>query len=182
MVTRRTAVLMVVILAMAAAPALAADMIDNPAYKNWAQFKVGASAKTVQEMAMAGQTTRTEMTSTLKELTPEKAVIEMKTVAEVAGQKIENTQKIEHAAKIEKAAEPTTKPQMKEGTEEIEVAGKKIKCKWVETTAEQAGTKTTSKVWTSDEIPGLMAKMETKTEGPVSMTTTTKLVEFSTGK
>ena len=46
------------------------------------------------------------------------------------------------------------------GTETIEVSGKKYKCKVYEFEGEQEGQKTSGKTWTSDEIPGLLAKME----------------------
>jgi hypothetical protein len=39
----------------------------------------------------------------------------------------------------------------------------------------------TSKVWIAPEIPGSVAKMESKTEGQVKSETTLKVVEYKTG-
>lgn len=50
------------------------------------------------------------------------------------------------------------------GDEELDVAGKKVKCKWVETEYEMNGKKTTTKSWTSDEVPGGVVKSVTKNE------------------
>lgn len=51
------------------------------------------------------------------------------------------------------------------GEEELEVAGKKLKCKWVESETEANGAKTRSKVWTCEEIAnGGLVKSESVTE------------------
>jgi hypothetical protein len=71
---------------------------------------------------------------------------------------------------------------MKEGTEEIEVAGKKIKAKWTETKTKQGDTVTTVKVWTSDEIPGHQVKLMTSTSGPNKVTAESELIEFKAEK
>ncbi len=50
------------------------------------------------------------------------------------------------------------------GEEELEVGGKKVKCTWVETEMDAAGSKITVKTWTSDEVPGGTVKSITKGE------------------
>jgi hypothetical protein len=53
-----------------------------------------------------------------------------------------------------------------EGNEEIEVAGKKLKCHWVlvkrriDSVVEAMKDRTSTKTWYSDEIPGRVAKIE----------------------
>ena len=136
--------------------------VDNPEYKHWAKFKKGATATSKSETDMGSMKTEGEMTVTLVELGAEKAVVETKMTSIVMGNKTEMpAQKRDVPAKVKKVeGDPAKKPECKEGDEEIDVAGKKIKCHWVETVTETAGQKTTTKMWTSDEIPGTVAKME----------------------
>jgi hypothetical protein len=172
-----------VVLAMGAAVCYAEDMVDNPAYKLWASFKVGAMVKTEMNTVAGDMKTQMEQTQTLKDVTPEKAVVEVKMAMTVAGNKTEMpASAMEIPAKIEKG-KIATKPdvEVKEGSEEIEVAGKKMQCKWTETKMKQGDMTITSKVWTAPEIPGSMAKMESKTEGEVKRETSMKVVEFKTG-
>jgi hypothetical protein len=172
-----------VVLAMGAAVCYAEDMVDNPAYKLWASFKVGAMVKTEMNTVAGDMKTQMEQTQTLKDVTPEKAVVEVKMAMTVAGNKTEMpASAMEIPAKIEKG-KIATKPdvEVKEGSEEIEVAGKKMQCKWTETKMKQGDMTITSKVWTAPEIPGSMAKMESKTEGEVKSETSMKVVEFKTG-
>ncbi len=172
--------------AMAAAP-LQAEQVDNPLYKNWAQFKPGSYAVMEMVTTAAGNKTEVTQTQTLKECTPEKAVIEVKTVMMMAGQKFEQPPtEMEIAAKVPKGesqeGEENPDTEVKEGAEEIEVAGKKIKAKWTETKTKQGDTVTTVKVWTSDEIPGHQVKLMTSTSGPNKVTAESELIEFKADK
>ena len=66
--------------------------------------------------------------------------------------------------------------------ETIDVAGKKVKCHWVETTIKQDANTTVSKVWTSDDIPGGMAKMESKSQmGDMGSSNTTMVATDYSG-
>jgi hypothetical protein len=88
-------------------------------------------------------------------------------------------QKRDVPAKIKKVeGDPSKAPKPVEGDEEIEVAGKKVKCRWVETTTEAGGNRIVSRVWMSKEVPGGMAKMESKTTGQVSSATTMIAIEI----
>jgi hypothetical protein len=55
--------------------------------------------------------------------------------------------------------------QTKEGEDTIDVAGTSVKCKTVESTVEAEGMTTKSKTWTSKDVPGMLAKTESVTEG-----------------
>ncbi len=152
--------------------------VDNPQYKHWAKFKKGAYSKSKSETNMGSTKMEGEMTTTLKDLSAEKAVIEMKSVNIMMGTKTEAPpQSMDIPAKVKKTEDTGKKPEMKEGDEEIEVAGKKIKCHWVEMVTEQGGQKTTTKTWTTDEIPGQVAKMEMTN---AQMTMKSSVVEFKT--
>jgi hypothetical protein len=171
------------VLAIGAMVCYAEDMVDNPAYKAWASFKAGAMVKTEMTTAAGEMKTQIEQTQTLKEVTAEKAVVEFKMTMVIAGNKTEMPAKnMDIPAKVEKGkVGPKPDAEVKEGEEEIEVAGKKMKCKWTETKMKQGEMNITSKVWITTEIPGSMAKMESKTEGTVKSETSMKVVEFKTG-
>jgi hypothetical protein len=95
-----------------------------------------------------------EATHTLVELTDDKAVVEQKTKVTAAGQsQPESTEKEE----ILKDKDKNPIKIEKEGDEEIEVAGKKLKCHWIEGTQKDTQK---IKLWLSKEIPGGIAKGE----------------------
>jgi len=179
----KTLLVMSTVLAVGAMVCCAEEMVDNAAYKMWTTFKPGAMVKTEMSTTAGDMKSQVEQTQTLKEITAEKVVIEIKTAMVMAGTKTEMpAQNMEIPAKVEKAkAAPKPDAEVKEGEEEIEVAGKKMKCKWAETKMKQGEMIITSKVWTTPAIPGSMAKMESKTEGQVKSESTMKVVEFKTG-
>jgi hypothetical protein len=163
-----------------------AEMIDNPQYKQWAKFKPGAWVKHKSEMAMGDQKTSQEMTTKLVSVTPEKAVVETTMVMVMGDQKMEMpAQKMDVPAKVEKKPEATAteKPQTKEGDETIDVGGKKYKCHWTETTMKMDAGTTVSKVWMCEDIPGNLARMESKSQmGEMGASNTTLTVtEYSGG-
>ena len=143
-----------------------AEDVDNPEYELWAKFKAGSYVVQKMESEAAGNKTNMEYTYTLKEITKAKAVVETKGVMTMAGNKMDiPASSREIPAKVKKT-DPVKSdaPKAKEGDEEVEVGGKKIKCHWTETETESSGTKSKSKVWTSKEIPGGMAKMESTSD------------------
>jgi hypothetical protein len=181
-----------VALAMVAPAALADEMVDNPQYKSWAGCKVGAMVKmvTTSEVDAGGMkmTTKSTMTSTLKELTPEKAVVETVTEMDMGGTKTAMpATKQEIPARVKaSAAQPATMEGAKvtkkgEGDEEIAVGGKKYKCHWVETETVSDQMASTSKVWTSPEIPGGTVKMVSDVTKPMKSKTTMEVTEFKAG-
>lgn len=148
------------------------DEVANEEYKNWSACGVGSWVTMKMETEAAGNKTEMEQTHKLAEKTDEKCVIETSGKMIMGGNAIDlPANKRDVPAKIQKPSGEAKKPDMKEGDEEIEVGGKKLKCHWVETTMEHSGTKTWSKVWLCDEIPGRMAKMESKSDGAMSSTT-----------
>ena len=132
------------------------QQVDNPQYKSWAKFKPG----TAVTMKTDAAGTTIETTTTLVEVTPEKVVVESKMkMAGMEGMDMPAT-KMDIPAKVAQAAGGTaTGPAPVTKDEEVEVAGKKYKTKVTET---KSGD-TVSKTWTSDEVPGMMVKMESGT-------------------
>ncbi len=167
---------------------LAADLVDNPRYQAWAKYKAGTNVKMNMDTAAGGQNMKSVMTTTLKEVTPEKAVIEMKTTMTVPGMAapMDNVMTMTEPAKIESAKIKPTDPEkmpnckvLGKGTEALVIGGKTYKCSWYEVEVETQGMKVTSKMWTCDELPDKMVKNDTK----MAMGNTTMiLTEFNVVK
>ena len=170
--------------------ARAAEATANPEYTNWSKFKAGSWARLSNESEAAGQKSKSTITQKLVECTPDKCVIEMTMSMEVGGQKMDMpAQKREVPAKapagvavppVDPKADP--KAGVKETTEEVKVGDKTLKCKVMDTTVKQGETTSTSKVWTSDEVPGTVVKMLASTEGAMKSTTTSTLEAFEIAK
>jgi hypothetical protein len=159
----------IAVLSLFASSTFAGD-IDNPMYKNWSAFKVGTWVKMKSETEASGMKTEMETTSKLVELTAAKAVVEVTTSMTTMGNKMDlPARKDEIPAKIPDATATTEKkPDVKQGTEDVDAGGKKVKAQWVE--MDTNGTK--SKVWTSTEVPGTMVKMNSETPGQSKTTMT----------
>ena len=165
------------------------EMVDNPAYKSWASHKVGTAVTYDSTTDAAGQQFKMQMTQKLTELTPEKAVIEVKTKIDIAGAPDQAPQKQTINAKVKKSdivGTGTLPPGVKgkateKGKEKIDVAGKNYECQVWEFTGEANGVKTSGKSWTSEKIPGTLAKMESSAEvGGQKMKTTMAMTKIET--
>jgi hypothetical protein len=179
--------------------AQAQESRPNPPYKNWSAFGVGASS-TLKSVLVdhSGDDPNTidttarpegaqEQLSTYKMIqkSPEKIVIEQTDTDIEAGSEIEHSPaKITYPATIS-----TPKPSnanvsgVKEGTEDLEVGGKTIKCQWVESTIKIGDETSANKLWWSDSVPGGTVKqVTTKTQGDkLFFVRTTTLINFKTG-
>jgi len=141
------------------------ETVDNPAYGSWAKFKPETMIQMKVTADFGGNKTVQTMTTTLKEVTAEKVVLEVKVSMETGGQKIDmppQTQEI--PAKIEKQEPPADapKPKVSEGTEKVTVPAGEFDCKKTTTEMEVQGTKTVSTAWTCDSVPGMLVKTESK--------------------
>lgn len=163
---------------------------DNPEYLYWARFPGGASVTLQQNVNTAGYKTEREITFTLLELTPLQAVVEIKTVDIVATQR--TYQPVERMtipaqAPAEKAqSQPAEKnslirqPLIEKGEEKIEIGGHRLTCQTQKTTAQIGGSKVVTTVWTSNEVPGGMVKLQTVIEGEFQSTMEMLLAGFKT--
>lgn len=161
-----------------------AEQIDNPQYTAWAKFKPGTSVTTQMQSDMGGSKTEIETTMTLVEINADKAVVENKSTMNMAGQKMDMpAQKTDVPAKIDKPATPpggeAPKADVKESSEDVDVAGKKVTCKVVEAKTTANGMNMQSKTWTSDEVPGHLVKSETTSDGAMKGTTSTKVTAMT---
>jgi hypothetical protein len=118
----------------------------------------------------------------LVEVTAEKVVIERK-VTLGAGRAMSNlpAEKSDVPAKIDPDPSLAPEPghQSKESTEDVEVLGRKIKCKVVENSVSDATHKSMVKIWTSDEIPGQTVMSEDSMEKPMQGHTKTTITAMT---
>ncbi|RPI73074.1 MAG: hypothetical protein EHM45_21290 [Desulfobacteraceae bacterium] len=158
--------------------------IDNPMYQSWSKFKVGSSATYKMVSKAAGTTTDMEITYKLLELSPQKAVIELKTVMFVSGQKIDTpATKMDYPAQVDKAGSGGAAPkEMGKGEDSIEVKGAKLTAKWIKTETNVSGSKTTSTVWSNDTIPGRTVKSVSVTQGSTPSESTMILSDYKVVK
>ena len=163
------------------APAMKGD-VANPEHERWSGFKPGSWVKFEQP---CGKGALMQETYKLLEFSAEQALFECAKVENgfkyplfqktVAGKlSVEDCAGAE-ARKPEGGEMETQGPggkmkyrwkQSGEGDEEIEVAGKKLKCHWVkvnrqiDSPVEAMKDRSSAKTWFSDEIPGRVAKIE----------------------
>ncbi|HZE95673.1 MAG TPA: hypothetical protein VE981_01470 [Planctomycetota bacterium] len=145
---------------------------DNPAFKYWSEWKVGAWAKHKTIAGTEEQKIEIETTITLIEITSDKAVVESTGKTTVAGR-----EKPTAARKQEfKLRDPKLGTIDKEGDETIEVGGKSYPCHWILTSTESAAGRVTMKIWCSKDVPGGLVQSEVGSEG--APTTKTQLIDF----
>ncbi|HCE43818.1 MAG TPA: hypothetical protein DET40_09750 [Lentisphaeria bacterium] len=161
----------------------AADLVDNPRYQEWSKYKPGTLIKMDMTTAMGEQKIKSAITTTLKEVTPEKVVIEMKTSMGMPGMAPqENVISRIEPAKIEKTKIRPVTPEeipnckvISKGAEDLKIGDKTYKCNWYEVEMEQQGMKLKSKMWTCDDVVDKLVKNEIKMD---MGNTTMVLVEF----
>lgn len=159
---------------------------NNPAYDSWAKHGVGSTVKLKGSTEAAGQKTEMEITQTLTEKTDEKVVIEVKNTMTMMGNKMDApAQKMEIPAKAPEGqgtpAEEAKKAgfEVKESEESVTIAGKEYKAKLIESKGKQNGMDIDAKVWTSEEVPGLMLKTVSSTTGAMASNTIVEVVEVT---
>ena len=162
--------MLLLLAALAAAPgSLRAEEptaeVDNPEYAAWSACKPGTWVKFIQETELNGLKTKIEKTIALKELAPDKVVLESFLSMEAAGQKgTAAPSRREVPAKVAKPEAPKPdEPKSsapREDREELEIAGKKLACKTMLLKASSGDAASTSKTWLCDEVPGRLVKSE----------------------
>jgi hypothetical protein len=126
----------------------------NPEFAYWAEVKVGSWVKLKMEMETQGVKVSVQSTHTLLETGTDKVVVEQKTKVTANGmEQPEQTQKEEVLR--DKDKDPIKIE--KESDEEIDVAGKKMKCHVIEGTQKETHK---VKFWVSKDVPGGVVKAE----------------------
>ncbi|MGH7177516.1 MAG: hypothetical protein ACREJC_09070, partial [Tepidisphaeraceae bacterium] len=155
-------------------PLRAADKVDNPQYASWAKHQVGTSVTMKIEVETGPMTVNQQMVQTLKEITPEKAVIESVVKTEMAGQTDERKVSRDIPAKVE-PDRIDVPADMKNGTaktvgkETVEIAGHSYDCRIVEFSGDGQQGKASGKSWRSEDIPGGLAKSDMVVEAQMKM-------------
>jgi hypothetical protein len=176
-----------VLLALAVSPALADETIDGPEFHSWSKFKPGTSITFKATTKAAEANTEATMTVKLLEVTADKVVLETSGVTKVAGMefqvpttKRDSTKTITIPKDVPKPPKPGDKPDgtYEEGTETIKTAGQEFKTKWYKTKTKISGVTIESKMWISEDVPGAMVRMESKSTGTSTVDSAIELVEF----
>jgi hypothetical protein len=173
----------VLALAVLSLAAVQDEMIDNPEYQGWSKQKVGAWVKFKMSNDMGEMKMEGDVTTKLKEITAEKAVLDQVMAFDMMGQKREQTMSRTAPAKVKKGtdSEGAKMEIVAEGDEELEIKGKKIKCHWVDMKLTSKQGESKMKVWRTAEIIGGAAKMEMITEKPMKMTMSMVAVDWKEG-
>jgi hypothetical protein len=175
------------LVALAAGPAAAQETIDNGEFTNWSKFKPGTSIVTRMTSGTAGMTNEVTMTITLFEVGTDKVVLETSGVTKAMGMEFKMPVAKRDVPKtitlpkgIKKPPTAGAKPEgtYEEGTETLKIGGTEVKAKWYKVKTEMGGLKSDAKVWTSDDVPGTVVKMEATTTGLVTGETKLEVLEF----
>jgi hypothetical protein len=132
-----------------------------PEYDSWANCKVGSTVRFKIERDDKGRKMEAELTVKLLELTAEKAVLDSRPKMKVGGKTVDAPPE----KTTIKAKEVAAGKIEKESEEELDLAGKKVKCRVIEAVAEIGDGKVRKKLWLSPEIPGGIVKSEIKGDG-----------------
>jgi len=156
-----------------------------PAKHPWSSFKVGSYVKmrmtSVMNVAGRQMNTTSEIKQTLVELTATQAVVDLETT--VMG-KTTTTRKeyplsvTDISTSIPNLPSASSVRGKKTGTETLTVGGKSLSCKWTEASVTQGAMNAATKFYWTEQIPGFIAKMITKTTGGANSEITMEAVEF----
>ncbi len=184
-----TRIIVVAIFATLGTPALtSAQIVDSPQYLSWAKAGKGASV-TLQSTTVMGDDP-TPITSTmvykLRELNPDKAIIDMVTTTDQTGKTVTNSPQeftIRRAfpllpgIKKEDIGRPNDA--LEKGDETLKLAGKEFKAQWYTFKGRTDAGPSTTRTWMSDDVPGMLLKSVT-TVPKVKAVITLELIEFKT--
>jgi hypothetical protein len=168
-------------------PPKAGDMVNNPPYAHWSQFRLGTSV-TVKEVVTLPDGSVGEALITSKLISKSKEKLQVETSVTTGGAKSwtaasEKTKTVtEYPAKVrfEQFQSPISSGySVSEGKETIEVKGKKVETEWIEATTTMGDETTVEKMWTAKDIPGGIVKRSvTKKKGGQVVQSSTELLEY----
>jgi hypothetical protein len=149
-------------------------LVNNPKYREWANFKPGAFVSIKSETHTGARVVTTELTETLIEVKSGKITVEEK--ANFQG--TSTTNKVVIPAKVPKSEatavdDPGVKAQETKSlpVEDVTVAGKSYKCKVMEFTGKNDdGADVSGKIWTCTIVPGRLVKSEIHIGDPTPIT------------
>jgi len=181
---------LVVTLPLAATGGDKDEMVDNPMYTAWANFKPGATATAFEKTTYSGDKNpvpeQKEITYTLLSVSPGKVVVRAVVVEkEVLGTVENGPTKHTYPAKLKKSylAEAAPELHAKKGEETIMWKGKELKCKTLSGSYKKEDDMVDFKIWTHDKVPGgIVKRTRTLKQKDDTITTTVTLQSYSAGK
>jgi hypothetical protein len=134
---------------------------DNLDYQYWKSCGPGSWVKLRVESAPGGKPVVKEVVLRLVSVTPQEVVVERQTRTTAEGRTVPEAPYFERIPAKKARADVV----LREGEEEIEVAGKKLPCKVLEMEQAAGAEKNRIKLWASSEVPGGAVKMELRKPG-----------------
>ena len=138
------------------------EMIDNPPFANWAQFKPGTIVMQKEVVSMPdGRKLVQLITYKLMQKNKERVVVESTVKDEIAGATESNRTVNTYPAKVKMrdvSPETGSDASVTEGKEEMTVKGRKLAVEWVEVVTRSGDDVWTEKMWTAREIPDGIVK------------------------
>jgi hypothetical protein len=164
-----------------------AEEVENPEFTMWSKLKKGTSMTLKTTTSANGMNFESTSTTVLTEVGADKVVLEMTSVSKFNGKDIkvppvkrEVTKTIKLPDNVKKEDLKAGKPQgtYEDGTETLKISGMELKTKWYKFKTEANGVKSEGKMWVSDDVPGLMVKMESSSTGAATASIKMELTEF----
>src|SRR5262245_37567462 len=138
------------------------EMVDNPPFANWAQFKPGTIVVQKEVVSMPdGRKLEHLITYKLVQKNKESVVIESTVKDKMAGATDSTRALNTYPARVKMrdvSAETGPDASVTEGKEEMTVKGRKLAVEWVEAVTRSGDDVWTEKMWTAREIPGGIVK------------------------
>lgn len=140
-------------------------------YQRWAAFERGAFVRYELSGEASGVRVDAEMSYTLVDVTQRKVILEGTVVRRPAPNRVEISRgRIEIPAGFIRPRTP-----LREGEEDLQVRGRTLRCRWIET-REEAGP--LLKEWFSSQIPGGLVRRKVTADGENPARTVLRLVEW----
>jgi hypothetical protein len=158
--------------------------IDNPEFTMWSKYKADTMTKLKMSTEVNGMKSGSTIVTTLKEVGADKLVLETEVISNFNGMefkapatKRDVTKTIEVDDKVAEQIGKGAKPEgtIEEGTETLKVGKDDVKTKWYRFKSKASGKEVEGQSWVSDEVPGRIVKMVSKTS---TFSSTMELVEF----
>jgi hypothetical protein len=164
---------LLVLLMIGAAPAAAQD-VANPAYTAWARFEPGAMARYSGNSKTMGIDTTVETSIRLVSKASDKVVVEVTRKVTTAGETVDESPRKEEI----RATVPAGRGMTPVGEETIAAMGRQFQTRVYQRTEAGGEIRALVRTWMSDDVPGGVVKVDSRTEGPVAMSTLIELKEF----
>jgi hypothetical protein len=171
------------------------EMVVNPFYKYWANFKPGATVTRLEKTTFTGPEKNTvpdgidqkEVTYKLLSVSPGSVVVQVVVKERTFLSSIESAPtKQTYPAKVTKShlRAGLHDVDVKKGKDTLEVLGKKLECVTASGTEKKEGTEVDHKIWLSEQIPGGIAKHRrtTKQDGKVYADTTITVKSYKSAE